>query len=347
MLKRIPMIDWFKAVGIFLIVFGHLDGALTNELTAPVMLKQIGVVFFVFIMGWQLSQEKRKTRLILIKRIYKIFFWGLLTAFGLSIIMYIFKGDINESNYLPFMAGVNVCFNYFPANPTTWYIGTYFHLLVVWALVFRKIKITGRLVVISFIVEVILRAIIMKSGLYRSYMLIFNWQTVFIAGMYMGNWRIGEKIRVPILKSGLMYAGFICLWMLTVNLFTMSHTFPFRIIETFNSDFSFLITSILISLVYVGHACFFFFLAQNLPDLKLIRFFSNNSLIIFLVHMPIWYAISPFMKMTIAWHPIRIIADLAILFVGLGIFSNFLRSIIPSESLQQFLLNQFCKTDEN
>jgi peptidoglycan/LPS O-acetylase OafA/YrhL len=52
MKNRVDYIDWLKAVGIFLIVFGHYFGEPYNQFTQPIYPKQLGVDFFVFMMGW-------------------------------------------------------------------------------------------------------------------------------------------------------------------------------------------------------------------------------------------------------------------------------------------------------
>ena len=40
-----PFVDWMKAVGMSLIVYGHVAHATTVPLTPPIYLKQFGVAF--------------------------------------------------------------------------------------------------------------------------------------------------------------------------------------------------------------------------------------------------------------------------------------------------------------
>lgn len=328
--NRIAMIDWFKAIGIFLIVFGHLDGNFTNTLTTPVLLKQLGVVFFIFIMGWQLAQETRSRKVVLFNRLFKICFWGISFALVLSLIKFVFIRDINKSNYLPFFFGINVVLNYFPANPTTWFIGTYFHLLLLWAFVLKKISVTKRIIFLSIILEIVARGILMNYGFLRAYMLFFNWQTVFLIGIFFGQGvKKTHKEKNHLAQSILIYAGFIIVWAVGSKLFTFFKIFPFDVVLNSDGERMLFVTSFLISFVYIGHALLFFNVARRLPNNKIIEFFSRNTLIIFIVHMPVWYFIAPYMANLIPWHPLRLIADLGILFVGIGIFSFVLEKIIP------------------
>ena len=338
----IAMIDWFKAMGMFLIVFGHLDGGFINTLTLPIRLKQLGVVFFIFIMGWQLAREKRTLRIVLFNRLFKIYFWGLFFALILSVVGLIFHQNLCESNYLPFLVGINVLMNYFPANPTTWYIGSYIHLLIVWALFFRKWRVTVGLILCSLVVEVVIRGILMHVGLYRAYMLLFNWQTVFLAGMFFGQRRtdmISDKKKMY--WAMLLYAVFTLLWFSFVKLMPIERKFPFDLFLNADGDRMLFVTSVCISLVYIGNALLFFNLAKLLPWNKWVQFFSRNTLIIFILHMPVWYLIAPYMKSLFPWHPVRIVLDLAVLYVGIGLLSSFLETHVPWKRCKQMLQSRW------
>ncbi|WP_343074996.1 acyltransferase family protein [sulfur-oxidizing endosymbiont of Gigantopelta aegis] len=61
--KHQHFVDWMKALGMFLIVYGHVVGNplnIFNLISQPVYTKQIGVAFFVFITGWSLANESKK-----------------------------------------------------------------------------------------------------------------------------------------------------------------------------------------------------------------------------------------------------------------------------------------------
>jgi len=94
---------------------------------------------------------------------------------------------LEPSNYLPFAAGANVVFNNFPANPTTWYLGTYIHALLLWALVFSRRPAGPALIGVALLIEIPARiAIQQTAGPYVAYMMLTNWLTVFVAGLVIG-----------------------------------------------------------------------------------------------------------------------------------------------------------------
>nr|WP_319393015.1 acyltransferase [uncultured Desulfobacter sp.] len=327
---RVAFIDWFKAVGMLLIVFGHLDGDLTNTLTLPVRLKQLGVVFFIFVMGWQLAREKRPLRIVLFNRLFKIYFWGLFFALTLSVLHGVFTGNLCESNYLPFFFGINVLLDYFPSNPTTWYIGTYIHVLIIWAVCMRTVRVSFKLLIVSIVLEIAIRGFLMGFDQYRAYMLVFNWQTVFLVGMFFGQrdqvFLADTKKRLPALFG---YMGFVLAWLFIVKFIHVDRRFPFDLFLGQDSQGLVYLTSMCISLVYIGHALCFFPVARQLPNNRIIEFFANNTLVIFILHMPVWYLISPYMKELFPWHPFRIVMDLAILYIGIGGLSYVLEKNVP------------------
>ena len=124
----IYFIDWMKSLGMFLIVYGHVAGDSIAQLTPPIYAKQLGVAFFIFVIGWGLARESRQRFQIVYNRLFPVFFLGLGFAIVISAIVFVMQRDLNESNYLPFFLGINVLLDHFPANPTTWYIGTYIHV---------------------------------------------------------------------------------------------------------------------------------------------------------------------------------------------------------------------------
>ena len=137
----VPSIDWLKAIGITLIVFGHLAHGAVAGLVPPIYPKQFGVAMFLYASAYGLARERRASWRAVANRLFEMFLFGVAIAVLLSGLGYLLEGDIRESNYLPFVGGVNVVLDYFPANPTTWFIGMYLQILVLWALVMRQVRI--------------------------------------------------------------------------------------------------------------------------------------------------------------------------------------------------------------
>src|SRR4029450_2808150 len=141
--------DWLKAVGIALIVQGHVAAATVGWATPPVYPKQLGVALFVCAMGYSLGLERRDGWRVVYNRAFEMMLFGLMCALAMSVAGVLLFSDFVESHYLPLALGSNVFLDAFPANPTTWYIGTYLHLLGLWALVLRHVRITAALLALS------------------------------------------------------------------------------------------------------------------------------------------------------------------------------------------------------
>jgi len=335
--RQLPVIDWFKAIGMLLIVMGHTNGYLVNDFTKPIGLKQIGVALFFFIMGWQISIDKRQSKIILFNRLFKIIFWSLGFAILLSFIGIINEGKIYKSNYLPFFIGVNTLLNDFPANQATWFIGTYMHLLILWVVILKEITISQLFILVVVATEILIRAAIMPYWGHSAYMMFVNWQTIFILGIYCG--QRAETHSTGLAVSIAMYGGFIVLWALAFSLVDMSRDFPFKIVQISDMKTNYLLTSCLVSLSYSGHVLLFYNVAMNLPAIGLVRFFSQNSLILFLAHMPVWFFITPYIKAIIDYNYIRVVVDFAILYLGLSLVSSALLRFVPIDRFRENMLN--------
>src|SRR5262245_61550099 len=130
---QFPCLDWMKAIGIALVVYGHVAHATTVPLTPPVYLKQFGVTLFVFATGFTLARDRKAAGVVVLSRLFPLYFYGLLVAALVALAGASTGTGLAPSNLLPFLGGVNVLFDHFPANPSTWYAGTYLHLLRLWA----------------------------------------------------------------------------------------------------------------------------------------------------------------------------------------------------------------------
>ena len=114
-MERQSFVDWMKALGMLLIVAGHIVGDpynIYNSVSQPVYTKQLGVAFFIFITGWGLANETRDGLRVVFNRIFPVYLIGFVFAVLLSLIFFVIGHDINESNYLPFIGGINVILNY-------------------------------------------------------------------------------------------------------------------------------------------------------------------------------------------------------------------------------------------
>lgn len=336
-MKRCDFIDWMKAIGMFVIVFGHFFGEPYNQLTQPVYPKQLGVAIFVFIMGWGLGKETRPKIQVAFNRIFPMFFWGIVIALFISVLNLILNGDLMLSNYAPFVFGVNVLFDGFPANPTTWFIGTYLHIILLWALILYRLKVTPLILIISLIFEIFVRAsLIANDTIFIAYMSVPNWLTLFLLGMYMRDKQDSTDSSglLPILAGWL---AFTALWVLLLNTLDVTGRFPFREVQLSSGLTHSLITSCAISVVYLIHTVFFVAVFSKIKAGNLVRFFSRNTIIVFIGHMPLFFVLEPIVRQVFPSGWPKRLSIVIIMFVGLSLLSEFLHKVIKVNELKNKL----------
>lgn len=340
MKERLPFIDWMKCLGMMLIIYGHTAGRGILEFTQPFNPKQLGVAFFVFVMGFSLARETRPTWLTLYNRSFEMILFGWIAALIVSGFTLVRLGDPAESNYLPLLFGINVFFDYFPANPTTWYIGTYLHLLLLWALVGRRWIIPGWVLPVVIAFEVVVRAVLIQNvGSYVAYMLLTNWLGVFVFGIW-----VGQRPFVSTPPNRNLIAAWAALviaavaWPTLTATWQIEDTFPFR---RFVGPL--LYTSIAVTALYSGYTWALFHITRRLPDLAIVRLIARNTLIVFIVHMPLVFALTPTLY---RWVPAgwpRVLTNLFLFFFCLSFLSELVRRIVRPTRLRDAVLVEFAR----
>lgn len=321
-------IDWMKAAGILLIVVGHVAARVTDWATPPIYPKQLGVAFFLFVMGYTLAGETRTTGRVLFNRLFEIYLFGFALALLMSALVYLHRGDVNESNYLPFFGGVNVLFNFFPANTTTWYIGTYLHILVVWALLLRGVSIRLWMLAASLALEVGARAwLIGVVGGVIPYMLLTNWATVCLLGMYFGQHRAQQRALTPGV-AGILLLALVVGWHLLVRGLFVGSDFPWMRAPIGSDATEQLLVSVCVSFLYVTYTFLGFQAALALPAWAPVRFLARHTLVIFLAHMPVYYALRPVLDRWGASYGVRSLVLLLVCVIGLGLLSTLLHRMV-------------------
>jgi hypothetical protein len=327
---RLSFIDWMKCLGMLVIVYGHTAGNYVVRASDPFNPKQLGVAFFVFVMGFSLARETRSTSRTVYNRLFEVYLFALLFAVLQSVLMFLQIGDVNESNYLPLILGVNVVFDSFPANPTTWYIGTYLHLLICWAFVIRGKRVTLWLLAITVFCEIAIRAwLVSHAGNYVAYMALTNWLGVFSLGVWAGQQsdHLGPRSSSRLLFT-LALLSFVVLYPSLIQRAHFGEDFPFKRIVVSNAATSLLFTSACVSTLYLSYTWLAFEFTRLLPDPHVVKFFARNTIIIFIAHMPLYYALAPYVHGRIEQGWTRVAINLLIYYCLLAILSELIRRVV-------------------
>lgn len=344
--ERCAFVDWMKSLGMLMIVYGHSPAGTELINTDPIRSKQLGVAFFVFVTAYCLSREKRNAYHAVTGRLVTVYIVGFSFAMLVSLIGLISFGDPGESNYLPFVFGVNVLLNYFPANPTTWYIGTYLHLLLLWAFCLRRIRIRAVHIVAWVVFSVLARAALMVwAGDFVAYMFFSNWVTVFLFGMWANQRRDVAQDRRSLVGLSCIGVGLLVFaWPRVVGGMIGDTSFPFMQLEpTESSQVNLLITSAAVEFLYFAYTAAIFQISASLPDLRIVRFFARNTLVVFVVHMPVIYWLTPHLSKFVArgW-PLATV-NVLIYYVALTVLSEIVLRAINLKRLRDRCLARIDK----
>jgi fucose 4-O-acetylase-like acetyltransferase len=323
---RCDALDWMKAIGITLVVYGHVAHATTVPWTPPIYVKQFGVAFFLFAAAVTLAREHRSRLDVLVARLVPVYLFGIATALAMTAIGLAAGTGADLSNYLPFMAGANVFVNHFPANPTTWYLGTYIHAVLLWAVLLSGRRLGVAAIVLALVIEVPLRAVLMQwAGSYVAYMLLTNWLSVFVAGLVIGAQPIAPA-RGGAVRYLLPLTVGVALSATLIGSLSPVPEFPFMTIGSGASGV--LGVSIASSAWYLAVTLLVFRAAERVPVANAARFLARHSLIIMLAHMPIFFALNPVLA---GWgwsYGARVAIELVICLPVLALVSAVILSVV-------------------
>jgi hypothetical protein len=321
--RAYPFVEWMKALGMSLIVYGHVAHATTVPLTPPIYLKQFGVAFFLFAAGFTLARERRSAGETVFNRLFQVYLFGLSLAFLLTILSAVGGGRGAPSNYLPFAVGLNVVVDNFPANPTTWYLGTYVHIMLIWAVLLRRIRIRTWMVLAVFAIEIPIRALLMASaGRFVAYMLFTNWAAVFLLGMARGA-DADENVRTSHKGYAVALVAALSVWGVAMQFLPFEPTFPFMSLTGWPTAAGLAFVSASVSLLYVGTTVLLFDATRHLQTTPApVAFIARNSLIIFLVHMPVYYLLQPVLAAWTTSYWTRVGIQLLVCLPGLALMSE-------------------------
>ncbi|GAB5415432.1 MAG: hypothetical protein Cons2KO_30350 [Congregibacter sp.] len=330
-------IDWMKAIGMVLIVVGHVVGApdsLFNSVSAPIYSKQLGVAFFVFIAGWGLARNTYPRLETVYRRLFEIVVLGLICAVFMSAVTWVTVGDLAESNYLPLVGGVNVFLNYFPANPTTWYIGMYIHLMLFWFLFLQR-GVAVWWLPIALIAEILIRAGFLHAGLpFTGYMMLTNWLSVFLIGYQLAGTTDHRATRRAFGFTAI-WAGVLYAWLTLQAGLSFDGNFPTRLPS--EGDSSLLLASFLVTAIYLFNTLMAFTVFRSIPVPRAISFIARHTLLIFILHMPLIYAVSEDIYAVFPSPWMGKTAMTVIVFSALGLLSHVAHHTLRLPEIRAFL----------
>lgn len=350
--KRLAFIDWMKFLGILLIVYGHIDEGSIVQLFPPIFPKQLGVAFFIFVMGFSLVREKRPTIEVLFNRLFEMYLFGLFFAvtFSIAYSIGLQPRGIKISNYEPFLLGINVFVNDFPANQTTWFIGTYLHVLLFWAAAVRGRTVSIWVVVLSFIAEIPIRAALgATAGSFVAYQLISNWISVFLLGCLFGQQEDkpndGRHWRYLLQLAALTFC-----WSMVMEKVPKGAdprlnlpNFPFMVLQIGDARESLLASSFCVSFLYMSVTWLSFEVLRRVNGSAVARFFAENTLVIFIAHMPIRSQVSALLPQGQLNHWQSVAVLMACCFLAPAVVSVILRKVFQVRRVREALAGKIRK----
>ncbi len=315
-----------------IIVYGHAPAGTKWFNTAPINPKQLGVTLFVFATSFCLVRERRSLFDAITPRLLYVYFVGIFFALAWSLYYGIVRHDIGESNYLPFIFGINVLVNYFPANPSTWYIGTYLHLLLLWWVWLHRVHVRFIHLAIIAAVSIGVRSVLIASGDdFIAYMNICNWLPIFMLGMYASQTKAESKRNYVI--PAILFLSFCAAWpSITLGL-NVQQDFPFKRLEIASPIVGIIATSFAIEAIYLGVTWLIFRLSTALPNVEMVNFFARNTLFIFVSHMFLRSIVSPYLDEIVESGALRVAINILIYFFGLGLLGELFQRTLKLKSL--------------
>lgn len=332
-MPRLPFLDWMKVIGMFLIVFGHVVGGQVNLLTPPIYHKQWGVTFFLFATGFTLARETRPTWRVVVNRLFEILLVGAAFAVVTTVASLAAGGRGHLSNYWPLLLGANVLNNHFPANPTTWYIGTYLHVILLWAWLRQRLSVRRWWLAIAILVEVAVRALLWDAaGGFVAYQALPNWLTVLLLGLYVG--QQPDDWRPPSWASALA-AGAVLIPLVAGVVVGFDGEFPFRRLSGAGAAAAW-VSSAFVTVLYVATTWLMYRVARRWQRSRVVEWLASQTVFIFVAHMPLYYAL---LEVVGAWpRSVRAVPLVLLCYLGLAAVGALVYRVVRPAQLRERLV---------
>jgi len=191
----------------------------------------------------------------------------------------------------------------------------------------------------AVLVEIACRVLLLgTAGAFVAYMALTNWIAVFLTGMWLGQHRDGAAAgahRSRVAAGALIV--FVAGWIAITARMPFDDGFPFMQLGTSAGFAAQLIVSVMVSVLYLAVTWLVFCVVRPLPAPAPVRFVARNTLIIFLGHMPLYYALWPTLARSSGGRAVHALEMFVICVAGLGMLSEALRAIVRPRVLRAAL----------
>jgi fucose 4-O-acetylase-like acetyltransferase len=219
-------------------------------------------------------------------------------------------------------------------------------VLALWALVVRRFRIPAWVLIVSVILEIAIRsALLLTAGEYIAYMLFPNWMTVFLLGTWFGQREAStspagtatRSDRLGLAFYPLLLAAFAVGWAFAVRPHMLEYSFPFMRLSSADVLANALVTAGAVSVVYVCYTLLVFHVVRRVAAPAAVRFVARNTLVVFIAHMPIFYALDGAMKRLAFPYLERASIQILVCLVGLVIVSEIVRRVVQPTAVREWL----------
>jgi hypothetical protein len=176
--------------------------------------------------------------------------------------------------------------------------------------------------------------LLVKAGEFVAYMLFPNWMTVFLLGTWFGQrdiWTISALTGTSSHRFGLVFyslllAAFAVGWTFAVQPHMLDYSFPFMRLSSLGTPLDAIVTAAAASIVYVCYTLLVFEVVRRIAAPAAVRFIARNTLIVFIAHMPVFYAVDNELKGFPYFE--RALIQMLVCLVGLAVVSEIVRRVV-------------------
>jgi fucose 4-O-acetylase-like acetyltransferase len=182
------------------------------------------------------------------------------------------------------------------------------------------------------------------AGRYVAYMAVPNWATVLMLGWWFGQReRRGERSYRRYRKWPFIVGAAAALalaatgWLWVSSQVPIERTFPFMRVAAVTPGTGALFVSSTVTVLYAAATLLVFQTFHRVHAPALVTFVSRNTLLIFLLHMPLFYVMEPVVAGWTSNRALRSTIYLTLCLPGLAIVSEVVRGVVRPRELRAWV----------